>query len=836
MKKIFYALSLAVALLTTSCAKDATEDILNGGNSNSSDVAMTTITVGIDNATRVHLGDENDSYMPLYWSEGDKLSLNGKPDSAALTAEQSGGATATFEIPATLAGQDLQIIYPADVCSGTSHFYLDSEVDYNPAKLAQNQPVLMGFLSAGSTEVKLQHMCGYMRVQLTGNATVKKVMLRTLNHEPISGFHIQTITAEEVSMIDYNKNGLADGYFNSPVTTINCGEGVTLTSEPTNFDFAIPAGYYKDGFALTIIDSNNKQQTVAAYKNNGKDIKAGVMTKMQPLTVNCTKETGIYDYNSFIGFIRTLEKDCWLDNNNALHLRTDVNLKDFDRSDIVKYDDLIFFRADYTTYNNDNFTLFDGHNHTISDYSHTITKNKSALIFNTVLSGMTVQNLTVGSKAGVDADCSAVIKVDNTTGFNYTGTFSYQVLGKVINCTNNANTQIVYTKGTGCRFGVFSGNTDNTILYVENCKNCGNITFTDGAATPTGAIQIGGIASRNNTGSTIKGCTNEGNITVTSNCANHIQVGGVIGYAYANSTISGNTNRGTVTVNTPEAANTQVGGVVGYSASSISNCNNYASVSATDTRGSDNAKIVSRVGGIVGSLADGNSITNCTTSKDPNNASAQIPTITLSTTDTNGWNSVGGIVGYGSTESTTPNVIDGCTNHATVIFAGTGICRMGGISGQTGHLKNCTNYGEVKQTNADCSAQVFIGGIGGSMHWITENCHNYGNVSMVNGGSGDAGGMAGYTTTADAKTYTNCSVDCTVTAPKANNGGIFFGYIAEANITMTGCKAYGKVVLAGTENTVTSDNLPTLIFGESNNGKTIDVTNVTIESTKPAAN
>ena len=76
MKKIFYALSLAVALLTTSCAKDATEDILNGGNSNSSDVAMTTITVGIDNATRVHLGDENDSYMPLYWSEGDKLSLN----------------------------------------------------------------------------------------------------------------------------------------------------------------------------------------------------------------------------------------------------------------------------------------------------------------------------------------------------------------------------------------------------------------------------------------------------------------------------------------------------------------------------------------------------------------------------------------------------------------------------------------------------------------------------------------------------------------------------------------------------------------------------------------
>ena len=198
------------------------------------------------------------------------------------------------------------------------------------------------------------------------------------------------------------------------------------------------------------------------------------------------------------------------------------------------------------------------------------------------------------------------------------------------------------------------------------------------------------------------------------------------------------------------------------------------------------------------------------------------------------WSSLGGIVGYGSEENSTPNKITGCTNRGTIDYTGTGTTRVGGITGMTGELKDCTNYGEVKQTNKDCSAQVFAGGIGGSMHWDTDNCHNYGNVSMVNGGSGDAGGMAGFTTNARDKVYTNCSVDCTVTTPKADNGGIFFGYIAEANITMTGCKAYGKVILAGSENTVTSDNLSTLIFGESKNGKTIDVTNVTVESTKSA--
>lgn len=833
MKNLFFGLSLAALLLTTSCATDATEDILLGGDNNSNNVAMRTITVGIDDSqTRIHLGEEGESYIPLYWSEGDALSINGGTDSEALTAEQAGGTKATFTIPESATG-DLQVIYPADVCSGTAHFYLDSELDYNPNRLANGQPVLMGFLPEGESELKMKHMCGYMRVQLTGNATVTKVMLRTLDHKPISGYYRQTITAEAVSMIDYNQNGLADGYFDSPVSTINCGEGVTLTAEPTNFDFAIPAGEYKAGFALTIIDSNNKQQTVAAYKS-GKNVKAGVLITMPELAVNCTEEVGIYGDNAFISFVRTLEKDCWLDNNNGLHLRTDVDLKDFDRSDIVKYDDLIFFRSSYATYNNDNFALFDGHNHTISNYNHTITMNKSALIFNTVLSGMTVQNLTVGSKAGADADCCAAIKVDNTTGYNYTGAFSYLVLGKVINCTNNASAVIEYTKGTGCRFGVFSGNTDNQVLYIENCKNYGNITFKDGAAKPTGAIQIGGIASRNITGSTVKSCTNEGTISVTSAFTNHVQVGGVIGYAYTGSTISGNTNKGTITINTPTAGNTQIGGIVGYAKTSVSGCYNYASLTSTDARGA-NDSYCSRLGGIVGSLDAGpNTISNCHTMADPNNTAATVPTITLTTDDKSGWNSVGGIVGYGSSESATPNVIDGCTNKATIIFAGTGLCRMGGITGMTGHLKSCTNYGEVKQTNAECSNQVFVGGLGGTLHWNTENCHNYGDVSMVNGGSGDVGGLAGYTTSSHEKAYTNCSVDCTVTAPKENNGGIFFGYIAEASITMTDCKAYGKVVLNGTENTVSSDTLSTLCFGENKNDTTIDLSGVTIESTKVA--
>ena len=105
---------------------------------------------------------------------------------------------------------------------------------------------------------------------------------------------------------------------------------------------------------------------------------------------------------------------------------------------------------------------------------------------------------------------------------------------------------------------------------------------------------------------------------------------------------------------------------------------------------------------------------------------------------------------------------------------------------------------------------------------------------MVNGGSGDVGGLAGYTTGTAAKTFTNCSVDCTVTAPKSTNGGIFFGYIAEAAITLTSCKAYGTVVLAGETNIVTSENIATLCFAEckTDTNTTIDTSSVVVVSTK----
>ena len=79
--KNFTKIFAAVAVLFTSfaCTTDATEDlgVAVGG--------QTTLTISLEES-RTQLGEKADGIYPLYWSEGDQLSVNGVA-SAALTAD-----------------------------------------------------------------------------------------------------------------------------------------------------------------------------------------------------------------------------------------------------------------------------------------------------------------------------------------------------------------------------------------------------------------------------------------------------------------------------------------------------------------------------------------------------------------------------------------------------------------------------------------------------------------------------------------------------------------------------------------------------------------------------
>ena len=107
LTKIFMA--VVAGMLAFSCVTDATEDLGIQLGSGANGAGQTELTLSLEES-RTQLGAEADGVYPLYWSEGDCISVNGVT-SEALTAEQAGQAAATFTV--NVVADNYNITYPA---------------------------------------------------------------------------------------------------------------------------------------------------------------------------------------------------------------------------------------------------------------------------------------------------------------------------------------------------------------------------------------------------------------------------------------------------------------------------------------------------------------------------------------------------------------------------------------------------------------------------------------------------------------------------------------------------------------------------------------------------
>ena len=216
--------------------------------------------------------------------------------------------------------------------------------------------------------------------------------------------------------------------------------------------------------------------------------------------------------------------------------------------------------------------------------------------------------------------------------------------------------------------------------------------------------------------------------------------------------------------------NGNTGGLVGICNSNMTDCSN---IKATVNGGSGTAN-----GGVAGSVRAAVTLTNCTNS---GNVSAS--------KDYNG-----GVVGYATVAACT---LDGCSNSGNVT-AGTGNKYIGGVVGMINcagvSISNCTNSGDV-------SKGYDIGGIVGYVSediTITE-CENSGSISAQNtANNSDAGGIVGLVDGANA-TIILCDNVGSVTATRANTGGIV-GEIPGGKIDRCTNQANVKVSAANQNN------------------------------------
>ena len=173
LAKIFVAFAV---LMAYSCATDPVEDqsVQLGGN------ALTTITLSLEEA-RTQLGEEADGHYPLFWSEGDQISVNGVA-SQPLTAAQAGQASATFSV--AVVADNYTIAYPA---AGENEVLFAENQSHVANNTFGNGVTTMYAKCAADEAVQLQHLTAILKIGVSGDAKLTHAQISTIDRAPIAG-------------------------------------------------------------------------------------------------------------------------------------------------------------------------------------------------------------------------------------------------------------------------------------------------------------------------------------------------------------------------------------------------------------------------------------------------------------------------------------------------------------------------------------------------------------------------------------------------------------------------------------------------------------------------
>ena len=517
-------LFVAVAALFTSiaCTTDTTEDLgVNG-------FGQTEITLSLEE-TRTQLGEKVGDLYPVYWSEGDQISVNGVA-SNALTAEQAGSSVAAFTVSGT--HTTFNIAYPA--AEANQVLFAASQAHTSNTTFASGAATLYGVGSAEAS-IELHHLTGVLKIGVVGTATLKKAQISTIDNAPIAGAFDIDFTNGEVTPSA------------SAVSTINYsfGEGATLSSEPTYIHVAVPAGVY-DELYVTLFDNNNGVMYATVKANDTKPLTAGNVRTF-------SKDIEFAPINSVAHIISEAADLVAFASEAATSTKDVVFVNDIDMSEVE-------------------WTPIEGYAGTINGNGYAIKGLKAPLFgaTNAKINGLHLKNinqewttLTHGGLFACDMNegaallhCSAEgeVLINNTTykgaaarsqyDIIYGGLVGYVAGTTIDNCTNRVNITVASVADKsdtdtkhGLSLGGIAGASDlvdgGTATSITNVANYGKIYFTSTEKMVGGYYWVGGVFGQTINDLSISNfhhCYNYGKIYTVADCFVHaIRVGGVFG-------------------------------------------------------------------------------------------------------------------------------------------------------------------------------------------------------------------------------------------------------------------------------------------------------------------
>ena len=742
---------VAVLFSSLACTTDVTNDlgVAVGG--------QTTITLSLEES-RTQLGEKTDGIYPLYWSEGDQISVNGVA-SAALNA--GGNASATFTFEGTI-NHPYNVVYPA---SSANEVTFLAQQEYVAGTFAAGAAPMYGYAASADEAIQLYHLAGALRFDVAGEVTLSSLTVESESGNLAGTYSVDCATGALA---------LVEGTASNEVT-LSFGEGLALTTEATPIYVAVPAGEY--GVVTVTLNTTEGEKMVIKFDTSVKAISAGKVREFTPFVfaANATDEAFVIDSKeALIAFAANPTRSAVVTANIDMTGETWTTIPEygaftFDGGNFeIKGLNAPLFGTTYA--NIKNVKLVDvNYEETTNAFSGAIACVLHGTMNNCSVSGnITINNTTYAGAVGNYADVG------------YAGVVGSCVGATMTNCTNNAKITLVSLVGnTTCAVnagGVVGG-------AVNGCKfnglvNNGDIIFSGSA--PANFYLSGVIGRAVPVTDTIpftelNNCTNNGNITQTAEsvCGKDLLIGGITGTILSldkTYVLSNLKNTGNITL-AGKSRYAYGSGIVSYTAtSSFDNCSNSGNISIATGAKATSGKLI----GLVYEISSGGSVKNC------HNTGA------LSVGDNITFNHLVKLSGIVDTMTGEGALMENCTNSGTLtagyisntLDGNNGRLYMAGLAStvNSGVLKNCHNLKSAKITaNANNFVYGFmIGGLVGYFSAVAsivdqvnglEDCSNSADIDIKAEAAAAvyAGGILG-------QLWSN-KVDLTTSFLRVNNSG-----------------------------------------------------------------
>ncbi len=665
LTKIFMA--VAVAMFAFACVTDTTEDLGikvegQGG---------VELTLSLEES-RTQLGEKVDGLYPLYWSEGDKISVNGVESGEAIINE-SNPASAVFAVQEA---ESYAVAYPA----ANEGQVLFAEKQNHVAEgntFASGVSTMYGY-GTDRNAIQLNHLTGVLKVGIKGEAKLAKAQISTIDRAPIAGaFDIDFATGE-----------LEATTASKDVIEYSFGEGLQLTSEAQYIYVAVPAGQY-DELYITLYEQGNSGNIMYATVKAGesKPLVAGNVREFTS-AITYAPNAQLYVINS----VETLQAFKAAIEGEGLAI------------DAIITEDIDMTGVEWAPINGTSYTkTLIGNGYAIKGLTAPLFATTSASFKGVHLEGINIATndaIAMGALACTITATDAVSpKVENCS---VSGTFTVKnetyvpaadgsetyygalvglVKGVTINgCVNNATINVeracaeASTKKPTSRIAGVVGEmdiftkSDASVIFSEahNLTNNGAISYS--CAKTTSEIYMGGcvgVSAQENLSVKITNCRNNAAISCSATTSGTVRIGGVYAYSYSLN------DKGAMTENLV----------------------NYGDV----TLGKGTYGSYVYLGGVA---AQGQS---CSVNESQNHGAVTVAADAVC----NGVLDMGGILGRHTTvnfndKDQTTYYCNDCTNHGTVTMAGTvnkKTLRMGGIAGYSqARMYRDKNYGKIEMS------------------------------------------------------------------------------------------------------------------------------------------